>query len=212
MVWKWVRRLLPSPTPREEEEQVPVWSIRRPDTATFYRVVSALWLVALLRIGYKATERADAPFADWGSAADLVLVVLREFGEVGFGAAVLAMLLTRPVNMMGGMVMTLYQAMVNRWVIPVIERHKSEGRAEGLAEGLERGMQQGMHQGIERGMERGRVEGERAVLERQLLRRFGSLSPEVEDRVAEASAVDLETWADKVLDAKTLDDVFNSIH
>lgn len=195
MVWKWVRLLLPSPTPREEE-QVPVWSIRRSDTATFFRMVSALWLVALLRIGYKATERADAPFVDWGSAADLGLVVLREFGEVGFGAAVLAMLLTRPFNAMGGIAMTLYQAMVNRWVIPVIERHKSEGRAEGL----------------EQGMRQGRVAGERAVLERLLLRRFGSLSPEVEDRMAKASAADLETWADKVLDAETLDDVFNSIH
>ena len=155
-------------------------------------MVSALWLVALLRISYKATERADAPFADWGSAADLGLVVLREFGEVGFGAAVLAMLLTRPVNMMGGIAMTLYQAMANRWVIPVIERHKAEGRAEGL--------------------EQGRVDGERAVLERLLLRRFGALSPEVEDRVAKASASDLEAWADNVLDAETLDDVFNSIH
>lgn len=124
------------------------------------------------------------------------LVVLREFGEVGFGAAVLAMLLTRPVNMMGGIAMTLYQAMANRWVIPVIERHKAEGRAEGL----------------EQGMRQGRVAGERAMLERLLLRRFGSLSPEVEDRVAKASAADLEAWADKVLDAETLDDVFNSIH
>ena len=96
--------------------------------------------------------------------------------------------------------MTLYQAMANRWVIPVIERHKSEGRAEGLAEGLERGMR------------RGRVDGERAVLERQLRRRFGALSPEVEERMVEASAADIATWLDKVLDADTLDDVFNSIH
>ena len=111
--------------------------------------------------------------------------------------------------------MTLYQAMVNRWVIPVIERHKAEGFAEGLQRGMEQGkeqwMHQGMQQGIERGMERGCIDGERAVLERLLLRRFGSLSPEVADRMAGASAIDLETWADKVLDADTLDDVFNSI-
>ena len=112
--------------------------------------------------------------------------------------------------------MTLYQAMVNRYVIPVIERHKSEGREEGLAEGLERGMRQGMQQGMEQGMRQGtrqgRVDGERVVLERLLRRRFGSLSPEVEERMAEASAADLETWADKVLDADALEDVFNSIH
>ena len=77
-----------------------------------------------------------------------------------------------------------YQAMVNRWVIPVIERHKSEGR----------------------------VDGQRTLVERLLRRRFGSLSPEVEERVAGASAVDLETWADKILYAETLDEVFNSIH
>ena len=100
--------------------------------------------------------------------------------------------------------MTMYQAMVNRWVIPVIERHKAEGRAEGLAEGLERGMEQGVR--------RGRVDGERAVLERLLRRRFGSLSPEVEDRMSGAAATDLETWADKVLDAETPEDVFSSIH
>ena len=70
--------------------------------------------------------------------------------------------------------------------------------------------EEGMRQGIEQGMRRGRVDGERAVLRRQLRRRFGSLSPEVAERVGEASAADIETWADKVLDADTLDEVFNS--
>ncbi len=31
--------------------------------------------------------------------------------------------------------MSLYQAMVNRFVIPVIEKHRDEGRAEGRVEG-----------------------------------------------------------------------------
>ena len=39
--------------------------------------------------------------------------------------------------------MSLYQAMVNRFVIPVIESHKAEGRAEGVKEGLERGLEKG---------------------------------------------------------------------
>ena len=65
-------------------------------------------------------------------------------------------------------------------------------------------------EGIEQGMRRGRVDGERALLQRQLLRRFGSLTAEVSERVSAASAADLEAWGDKVLDADTLDDVFNS--
>ena len=58
-------------------------------------------------------------------------------------------------------------------------------------------VQTAREEGIEQGMRRGRVDGERAVLQRQLRRRFGSLSPEVAERVGEASAADIETWADK---------------
>lgn len=77
-------------------------------------------------------------------------------------------------------------------------------------EGMQQGIEQGMQQGIQQGMRRGRVEGERALLERQLRRRFGRLAPEVAARLGQASADDLESWADKVLDAPTLDDVFDS--
>ena len=73
----------------------------------------------------------------------------------------------------------------------------------------EEGTQHGMEQGMRDGLEQGRVEGERTVLERQIRRRFGLLSPEVDERLSAASADELETWADNVLDAETLEDVFN---
>ncbi len=76
-------------------------------------------------------------------------------------------------------------------------------------EGIEQGLERGMEQGLERGIEQGRVEGERTVLERQLRRRFGPLSPVVAERLREASAADLETWAENLLDARTPDDVFD---
>ena len=56
------------------------------------------------------------------------------FQRRGAGLAMVAMLLTRPVNIMGEVAMSVYQAMVNRYVLPVIEKHKAEGRAEGRAE------------------------------------------------------------------------------
>ena len=77
-------------------------------------------------------------------------------------------------------------------------------------EGMQQGVQQGIERGIEQGMNRGRVEGERALLRRQLRRRFGVLSPETVERVDQASARDLESWAENVLDAGTLDEVFDS--
>ena len=89
-------------------------------------------------------------------------------------------------------------------------REDSSTMAGVISRAREEGMQRGMQQGMEQGMQQGRVEGERAVLERILRRRFGLLSPEVAERLGQASAADLETWAENVLDASTLDDVFNS--
>ena len=65
-------------------------------------------------------------------------------------------------------------------------------------------------EGMQRGMKQGRVEGERALLKRLLQRRFGLLSPEVAERLGQASVADLESWAENVVDAPTLDDVFDS--
>ena len=90
------------------------------------------------------------------------------------------------------------------------QRARDEGRAEGIEQGIEQGIERGIEQGIERGMERGRTEGERAVLARQLTRRFGRLPKEAAERLRRAPETELETWADNVLDADTLDDVFRS--
>ncbi|MDE0690613.1 MAG: DUF4351 domain-containing protein [Gammaproteobacteria bacterium] len=61
---------------------------------------------------------------------------------------------------------------------------------------------------IQRARDEGRQEGTRIVLERQLQHRFGLLSPRVAERLRRASAGDLESWANQVLDANTIDEVF----
>ena len=80
----------------------------------------------------------------------------------------------------------------------VIQRARDEGRHEGIQQGI----QQGRHEGIQ--------QGERTVLERLLRRRFGPLPPEAAERLRAAPEAELETWADNVLDAGTLDEVFRA--
>ena len=77
-------------------------------------------------------------------------------------------------------------------------------------EGVQQGIQQGVQQGIRQGVRQGRIAGRRAILERQLLRRFGTLPPAVLERLDTASADDLDAWAEGVLDAPTLEDVFGT--
>ena len=60
----------------------------------------------------------------------------------------------------------------------------------------------------ERLLNEGRQEGEQNLLLRQLTRRFGPLDAATEQRLQQASQEELERWADNILEARTLDEVF----
>jgi predicted transposase YdaD len=74
------------------------------------------------------------------------------------------------------------------------ERLRKEGRIEGKIEGK---------------ME-GEVLGRHAVLKRQLGKRFGKdiLDIRIQVRLRKATAEQLDLWAERILDAHTLEDVF----
>ena len=72
----------------------------------------------------------------------------------------------------------------------------------------EEALQRGMERGREEGLRRGVAAGERTVLERLLRRRFGRLPAATAQRLEGASPAELEAWAENVLDAGTLDEVF----
>ena len=129
---RWLGKFLPTPTPRTEDH-VSIWSVKARDARTFFLIAGALWLVALARIGYNMSGQWAAAPEYWWSAGDFALAAAGDFSDVGAGLAMVAMLLTRPVNVMGEVAMSVYQAMVNRYVLPVIEKHKAEGRVEGRA-------------------------------------------------------------------------------
>jgi hypothetical protein len=74
----------------------------------------------------------------------------------------------------------------------------------------ERGMQQGLQQGMQQGMQQGLQKGEVAVLRRQLHKRFGELPEEIELRLNNATLAQLEVWADRVLDARTVEEIFGA--
>lgn len=85
-----------------------------------------------------------------------------------------------------------------------IREWKAQYRREGLAAGREEGIEQGLEQGIEQGS----IQEARAILSRQLTRRFGNIPAAVETRLSLASREQLEHWIDCFYDATTLDEVF----
>jgi hypothetical protein len=58
------------------------------------------------------------------------------------------------------------------------------------------------------GFKKGVAQGEISILRRQLTRRFGPLPEWAEERLTHAELPQLEAWADRVLEAKTLEEVF----
>jgi predicted transposase/invertase (TIGR01784 family) len=55
----------------------------------------------------------------------------------------------------------------------------------------------------------GKLEGEVQIIVRQLNRRFGVLPTWAQQKLAEANNQQLELWSERLLDAKTLDEIFN---
>ncbi len=52
-------------------------------------------------------------------------------------------------------------------------------------------------------------QAEASLLKRLLRRRFEDLPDWLDERLEQASRKELETWADRILDAKRLEDVFS---
>lgn len=75
------------------------------------------------------------------------------------------------------------------------EQYRQSARQEALQEGRQEGRREG------------RQEGEFSLLSRQLTRRFGPLPEATVNRLKHASLDELELWADRVLDAASLDEV-----
>ncbi|GAA5235546.1 hypothetical protein FOZ76_04455 [Verticiella sediminum] len=70
------------------------------------------------------------------------------------------------------------------------------------------GIQKGLEKGLVMGREQGRADGVREALAAQLEQRFGALPPDVRARIGDAAPDVLLAWLMRVLEARSLDDVF----
>ena len=85
-----------------------------------------------------------------------------------------------------------------------VETTSERARRLGREEGLQQGLQQGLSQGL--------LDGEREVVRRLLRRRFGTLPLAAESRLQQATASELEQWAEQLLDAPSLEAIFGPLH
>ncbi len=93
--------------------------------------------------------------------------------------------------------------------VRLAERREDELRfyEMGLEESREAGERSGLAKGRREGKREGKREGERLLVAKQLRLKFGPLTEEVQARLARASEPELTAWAERILNAKTLDQV-----
>jgi flagellar biosynthesis/type III secretory pathway protein FliH len=88
---------------------------------------------------------------------------------------------------------------------------EDRGLQRGLKQGLEQGLEQGIEQGIEQGREQGLAlacERLRGILERALVKRYGTLPVGVAAQIEHAPMDELETLIDRAMDADSIDALF----
>ncbi|HHK41983.1 MAG TPA: DUF4351 domain-containing protein, partial [Planctomycetaceae bacterium] len=97
---------------------------------------------------------------------------------------------------------------VKEWEKELVEKGVQEGIKEGIKKGIKKGMEKGMEKGIEKGIEKGVEQGEAEVVLRLLKRKFADIPPEYRQRIDDADSTQLLAWAERILTAETIDDVF----
>ena len=130
-----------------------VWSVPGPFILLYFALVTALGLPTLTVIIWEKAQAVSANWWLWHTA--VIRAAAPECGMAGIGIAIYALLAVQGVAFL----MVLYQFAVNKWVKPVIQRHKDAGRAEGRVEGLSEGRAEGRVEGLSEGRAEGKVEG-----------------------------------------------------
>jgi predicted transposase YdaD len=124
----------------------------------------------------------------------------RQYGQPGGAAAMKSVesyvlyVTDTPAEQLDASLLQLAGPAAGGSIMSTAEKLIAKGRAEGIAEGIAEG----------------KAEGKAETLMRQLRRRFGDLPAAVEQRLRSATIADLDRWADRILDAATLEAVFSA--
>lgn len=78
-----------------------------------------------------------------------------------------------------------------------------------LAETVQEWREGWKREGLEEGRREGLLNGQRALLSRQLVKRFGPLTPKLEKRLGAATSRELNSWAERLLDAASIAEIFD---
>ena len=126
----FIKATAKKPSPENE----PMWFVSKTFKNLYFITLAALSAPVIHHsaTGHLDQYVADAPEATtWEVIIGVTSLTAADYGPRGLGLAIATIILLN----LGGLLMSLYHAIANRWITPVIEQHEERGRVAGLAEG-----------------------------------------------------------------------------
>ena len=131
-------RLLILSANRLAEDREAMWSVPRPFKHAYFALLVTLGAPPLAVIIAESAATVGGQ-SWWMNVIQTIIISATRFAPVGLGAAIALLIVVH----IGAILMSLYHAIANRWVKPVIENHEARGRAQGHNEGRAEGMTEG---------------------------------------------------------------------
>ena len=125
----FLTRLLILSARRLPDDREAMWSVPQPFKHAYFALLITFCTPPLVVIVAEKIATVGGQ-SWWMNAINVIIEAALRFAPVGLGIAI-AMLI---VVHIGALIMSLYHAIANRWVKPVIESHEARGRVEGDAE------------------------------------------------------------------------------
>jgi hypothetical protein len=102
------------------------------------------------------------------------------------------------------------QRRLRHWLpdVTIPEMHDLQEGREMIRDIAQEWKDQHHQTGLLQGLEQGSTNEARAILRRQLVRRFGDVPAEIDARLERATRAELEGWIDRPYEVDTLEDVF----
>ena len=108
------------------EDREAMWSVPRPFKHAYFALLVALGTPPLVVIIAESAATVGGE-SWWMNVIQTIILSATRFAPVGLGAAIALLIVVH----IGAILMSLYHAIANRWVKPVIEDHEARGPRPG---------------------------------------------------------------------------------
>ena len=134
----WIRLLLRALRPPAADDREPIWAVSRKWLPFFIGLISVMtfgWVWFIAGIVIESGE--------YGDTAEIAVAIVDRASSATPLIALIGVCITYWLDILGGLLVVTARYLSSKFVTPLVERYRSEGKEEGRSEGKEEGKEEG---------------------------------------------------------------------